>query len=230
MRRTAVTATILDLARSWSRSLRAARRSSKTVTTYMEAVNGLVAEVSAIRREHVEAFIGDLLAAWKPTTAANRYKSLRVFFNWCVEEGEITASPMARMRPPSLGSPRMRVLTVGELRKLVKACEGPMFEDRRDMAIIMTFVDTGGRLAEIVNLRGSQVDLDTQVLRVTGKGDKARDLPIGANTVRALDRYERVRRQHPQAELEPYWLGRKGPAPRTSRGAILRQRGRFRGT
>lgn len=186
-------------------------------------------EVSAVRREHIEAFIEDLLSAWKPTTAANRYKSLRVFFNWCVEEGEITASPMARMRPPSLGSPRMRVLTVDELRKLVRACEGPAFEDRRDLAITMAFIDTGARLSELVNLRRPEVDLDNQILRVTGKGDRARDLPVGVKTVKGLDRYERVRLQHPQADLEAYWLGRKGPMGSTGVQQMIRRRAALAG-
>jgi site-specific recombinase XerD len=140
----------------------------------MEAVNGLSAflsaagmplQVESIRREHVEAFVEDLLASWKPTTAANRYKSLRVFFNWCVDEGEIQTSPMARMKLPKLGEERMRVLTAHELRTLLKVSNGPSFDDRRDTALLMVFIDTGGRLSEIVNLRTADVDLDGLRLR-----------------------------------------------------------------
>jgi len=227
MQRTAVMPSILDLAPSFTRSLRAGRKSPKTIVTYLEAVNGLAlfpAAVGDIKREHVEAFIEDLLAAWKPATAANRYKSLRVFFNWCVDEGEIQASPMAKMHPPKMGETRMRVLTVEELRALIKVCDGPTFEDRRDVALIMVFIDTGGRLSEITNLRPADVDLDGQVLRVIGKGDRARDLPIGSRTVKALDRYERVRRQHPAAELDSWWLGRKGAMGTTGIQQMLRRR------
>jgi site-specific recombinase XerD len=46
--------------------------------------------VTAIAREHVEAFIEDILERRKPSTAHTRYGALRVFFRWCVEEGEIT--------------------------------------------------------------------------------------------------------------------------------------------
>ncbi|HEX2089489.1 MAG TPA: tyrosine-type recombinase/integrase [Actinomycetota bacterium] len=233
MQRAADTPTILDLAPSFARSLRAARKSPKTVVTYMEAVNGLSAflraagmplEVSSIRREHVEAYVEDLLSAWRPTTAANRYKSLRVFFNWCVDEGEIQTSPMAKMNPPKLGEERMRVLTAEELRSLLKVCNGPSFDDRRDTALLMVFIDTGGRLSEIVNLRNSDVDLDGQVLRVIGKGDRARDLPVGARTVKALDRYERMRRAHPHSHLDAYWLGRKGRMTQTGVQQMLRRR------
>jgi site-specific recombinase XerD len=85
-----------------------------------------------------------------------------------------------------------------------------------DEAIIRVFIDTGGRLAEITNLRlesedGGDVDLDGGVLRVIGKGRRIRLLPIGAKTTKAIDRYLRRRGQHPQASLAWLWLGRKGP-------------------
>lgn len=46
-------------------------------------------QVAAIRREHVEAFIEDLLKKWSPATANNRYRGLQQFFKWLVEDGEI---------------------------------------------------------------------------------------------------------------------------------------------
>ncbi|CAN5288109.1 tyrosine recombinase XerC [soil metagenome] len=233
MVRTAVMPSILDLAPSFARSLRAQNRSPKTVTTYGEAVNGLAAflesagmptEVSKIRREHVEAYTEHLLGRWKPTTAANRYKSLRVFFRWLVDEGEIPESPMAKMRPPSLGEPRTRVLSDDELRALLKTCAGPSFDDRRDLAIIMVFIDAGARLAELVNLRVDDVRLDDGLLLVTGKGARARDLPIGSKAVRALDRYGRVRRLHPFGSSEWYWLGKRGRMNLSGVQQMLRRR------
>jgi site-specific recombinase XerD len=219
MVRTAVMPTIVDLAPSFARSLRASNKSPKTLVTYLEAVDGLAAFLTAqgmpaelvhVKREHVEAFIEYLLAQFRPATALNRYKSLRVFWNWAVDEGEIERSPMEKMHPPKLGEDAMRVLTVDEIRALLKTCDGPDFENRRDAALVMVFTDTGGRLSEITNLRAEDVDLDEGILRVIGKGNRARELPIGAKTVRALDRYDRIRRQHPYADLPWYWLGRKG--------------------
>ncbi len=68
------------------------------IKTYMEAVGllgaflgskGMPTEVGAIHREHVEAFVADQLERWKPATASNRYRALKVFFGWLLEEGEI---------------------------------------------------------------------------------------------------------------------------------------------
>ena len=53
-----------------------------------------------IRREHVEAFVADQVARWRPNTARNRYLALKRFFDWLADEGLIDGSPMVRMRPP----------------------------------------------------------------------------------------------------------------------------------
>ncbi|MGH2703298.1 MAG: tyrosine-type recombinase/integrase, partial [Actinomycetota bacterium] len=63
-------------------------------------LKGMPTDAEAIRREHVEAFIEHILSIHSSSTAATRYRDLQQFFRWLVEEGEIQASPMARMRPP----------------------------------------------------------------------------------------------------------------------------------
>jgi site-specific recombinase XerD len=207
---------------SFVRNLRARNLSPRTIETYSEGCNqfaafleerGMPAAVESIRREHVEAWIESLLQQWKPATASNRYRALQSFFKWCVEEGEISDSPMARMRPPQVPETPPDVLTEKQLGLLLMTCSGSTFEDRRDAAIIRVFIDTGARLAEVRDLRlrpESDVDLDGATLRVVGKGDRVRHLPIGRKTVRALDRYLRMRPRHPRADEPWLWLGLKG--------------------
>jgi hypothetical protein len=89
---------------------------------------------------------------------------------------------------------------------LLKACDGPEFEERRDAAIVRVFLDTGARLAEVAGIGLEDVDLDDQSIRVLGKDRRERFLPIGARTLKALDRYFRVRVRHAHAS-EP-WLWR----------------------
>jgi site-specific recombinase XerD len=228
-RRPAVTLTSVGnlggLVTSFQRHLRAANRSPATIETYTAsaqqlaaflAERGMTTEAANVRREHIEAFLEDLLARWTPATANNRYRGLQQFFGWLLDEGEITDNPMARMKPPKIPDEEgISVLSPEELRALLKACEGPDFEDRRDTALVMTFLDTGARLAEVSSLRldsddGPDLDLDGGVVRVLGKGRRTRLLSIGAKATKALDRYLRKRNQHPQANLPWLWLGRKG--------------------
>jgi integrase len=71
--------------------------------------------VAVISREHVEAFITDQLARWRPATAANRYRGLQRFFASLVDQGEIKASPIARMKPPHVPDEPPPVLRDEEL-------------------------------------------------------------------------------------------------------------------
>src|SRR5215212_7834031 len=110
-----------DLTRSFERHLRAENKSDRTVETYLEAVR------------LIEAFLADL-ARWKPATAANRYRSLKVFYAWLEDEGEIAADPMAKMKPPAIPEQPIPVLPDETLRRLFAACAGKDFEARRDTA------------------------------------------------------------------------------------------------
>jgi site-specific recombinase XerD len=98
---------------SFARHLRAANLSPATQRTYLDSLGrmtsflterGMPTDVAAIKREHLESFLEDQLARWKPATAANRYSGIRPFFVWLLDEGEIRESPMARMRKPSCPS------------------------------------------------------------------------------------------------------------------------------
>jgi len=132
---------------------RTSNRAPKTLTTYVGAANQLLAFLAArgmpmdarnLRREYVEAYIEDVLARCRP---------LARFFAYLVEEGEVRESPMARMKPPLVPEEPVPVLGDEELRRLLAACEGRGFEERRDTAIVRLFLDSGMRLAELANLR-----------------------------------------------------------------------------
>jgi site-specific recombinase XerD len=233
-------------AASYARYLRAANVAPATMKTYAEAVRtldaflreqGMPTDVTVISREHVEAFITDQLARWRPATAANRYRGLQRFFAWLVEEREIKASPMARMKPPQVPEDPPAVLSEDELKRLLATCErGSRFEDRRDAALIRVFIDTGARRAEVANLRYipadetmNDVDLDQGILRVLGKGRRERVVAVGSKTVRALDRYVRMRQRSSHADLPWLWVGRKGRMTDSGIAQVIRERGRQAG-
>jgi len=186
-------------------------------------------EVDSIRREHVEAFIEDLLANWSPATAAVRYRSLQQLFRWLIDEGEISVSPMARMRPPKVPEQPVAVLTLDEQRRLLATCEGRSFVDRRDAAVLRVFIDTGARLAEVAGLLVATIELDDGMLLVMGKGRRERRLPIGSRTVKALDRYLRERSRHPAASETKLWLGKKGPMTESGIAQMMQRRAREAG-
>jgi site-specific recombinase XerD len=224
-----------DLLASWRRHLRAQRISPATISTYSTAVGqlarylkarGMPTDPAAVHREHVEAFITDLLERWKPATAHNRYRGCHAFFRWLVEEGEIRENPMARMKPPRLPEEPPPVLREAELRAILAACErDKTFAGRRDEAVLRIFIDTGARRAEVLGLSISDVDLEQGLLRVIGKGGRTRLVPVGAQTIRAVDRYLRARSKHPAADLASLWVGKKGRLTESGLAELVRDRG-----
>jgi len=227
---------------SFSRHLRAANLSPATQRTYRASLDrmcdflasrGMPTEVASIRREHLEAFIENQLETWTPATAANRYSGIRPFFNWLVEEGEIKESPMARMRKPRLPEHAPPILADEEVERLLRMSDGPGFAERRDTAIIRTFLATGARLSEVANLRwtpedpaNNDVDLDRGLIRVMGKGRRERSVYVGVRAVKALDRYLRARQRHRLAEQPFLWVGEKGRMTDSGIAQMLRRRGR----
>jgi site-specific recombinase XerD len=240
---------LAPLVSSWRRHLSAVGKAHKTIVIYTSAADtfgrylaeqGMPTKPTGIRREHVEAYIQRLRdRGLSASTVKQHTRSIKLFFAWLIEEGEVKADrdptrnvkvPVPEVKPPE-------VLTVEELGRLMKACQrgrSPM-ENRRDEAIIRLFADTGIRLSELVGLMVDQVDLDSGVLRVTGKGSgrgpRQRLVWFGPKTAAALDKYLRLRAQHRLRELPELWLGRYVTQPLTVSGVaqLVRERGRLAG-
>lgn len=228
-----------SLLRSWDRSLRARNLSPATVSKYLESGRQLVEHLAAhgaqapddVRREHVETWIVALTETRSAATASVRYRSVQQLFSYLLEEGEITADPMARMRPPMVPEHPVPVLSLDDAQRLLKTCDGKEFVARRDTAIIRLFLDTGVRLAELSALAVDDLDLDQDVVVVLGKGRRHRACPFGPRTGQSLDRYLRMRARHARADDPALWLAEKNRPPLTANGVaqMIRRRGEAAG-
>lgn len=218
-----------ELVPSFELHLRAKNRADKTVKSYLDAVTQLIdhagdRSADEISKADVERYLASVLKRNAPATARQRYSSLVQFFKWAHGDSEIPENPMERVEPPQLVEQPVPVLTTDDLRALIRAARGQSFEERRDEAIIRLFADTGIRLGEMAGLRVSDIDLNHAVAIVTGKGSRMRTVPYGDRTREALDRYRRQRMRHEHAELDAWWLGRRGPLTDSGITQILRRR------
>ncbi|HXY67226.1 MAG TPA: site-specific integrase, partial [Mycobacterium sp.] len=159
----------LDLAAllsSWEVSLRADHKSPQTVKSYTTGVRGFIRwcesnehQPPALDRDLVRAWVADLLGAGaEPATARSRQLAVRRFSAWLEEEGEIDDDPLLGLKAPKLDAKVTDALTDDELRRLIKACGGKEFRDRRDEAIIRLMAETGMRAGEVINLDVADVD------------------------------------------------------------------------
>jgi site-specific recombinase XerD len=222
------------LAASWLRSLRARDLSPNTQRIYGRAIGSFADFLTTyqpdpaeeglrpaptelegehgIHREHVEAYLIDLIARTSAGNAHQHFRSLKTFFNWCVDEEEMNRSPMRTMKPPEAGEVEVPVIPDDALKALFATCKGTDFINRRDRALLLMFLDTGGRLSEITNRTQNKLDLDVNVLHVLGKGDRERPLPFGRTTAQAMDRYLRAAAKYLGRGLEPsdpLWISYK---------------------
>ena len=229
---------LLVLNRSFRRTLEAENKSPRTIEAYTDAVRLLATYCQAhghpllageLRREHLQEFIADQLARWKPATAHNRCRGVYAFLKWAVTEGDLETNPMQGMRPPQLAEQPVEVVGPERLARLLKICEGRDFPSRRDSAIILLLVDTGMRRAECAGMTLDDVDLDQRIVWVLGKGRRPRALPIGRKTAQALDRYRRVREGHRLAHLPQLWVGRNGPMTPSGVYQVVHDRARAAG-
>jgi site-specific recombinase XerD len=219
---------------SFARHLRAENKAPSTITTYAKAIDqldaylgsvGMPRAVAAIHREHVEAFLVSLQERGaRPATVSQRYRSLQQFFRWLADEGEIGSSPMVNMKPPHVPVEPPEVLREDDLRALLKTCDGPEYDDRRDSAILRLFLDTGMRRGELAGLRLADINFDTDTALVLGKGRRPRVCPFGRKTAKAIDRYLRVRGHRGDVASEWLWLGKRGRLTDTGIEQVVKRR------
>lgn len=165
----------------------------------------------------------------QPSTVALTYRVLGIFYKWLVREGELEVSPMYKTQAPKVPERLTPVVDEKALEKLLQCEKGSSFEDRRDAAIISVLLDTGMRSAELCGLRMDAVDFKEGTLTVIGKGDRERRVPVGPKTLRALDRYLRVRDKHAFTGEQALWLGTRGPFGKTGLYAMIQRRARDAG-
>lgn len=142
-----------------------------------------------------QAAAGDLLAylaalhAGSARTAARRLSSLRRFYAWLVREGQIDADPTARIQAPRLGRSLPKSLTEAEVEALLGAPDTGTSLGLRDRAMLEILYATGLRVSELVTLQIAQVNLRQGVVRVSGKGNKERLVPLGEEALNWLQQY-----------------------------------------
>lgn len=208
-----------DLQASFGRHLRAEGSSERTITLYGQAVvqfsrwlenQDRSPVLDEFTRAAIREFLAQLAETKEPGTVRLRYRGLRRFAGWLVDEEELDANPMATLSPPSVKAKPVPVLSDDELDRLIKTVSGKDFRDRRDEAIIRLLLDCGIRVSELCGLTVDDVDLGNAMAMVRGKGSKLRPVYFSARTTRALDRYLRIRAKHRWAHLDALMLTQRG--------------------
>ncbi len=142
------------------------------------------------RRADVLDFLAGQAGA-PPRTIARRLSSLRRFYLYQCREGRIDQDPCARIEAPKLGRPLPDVLTEAQVESLIAAPDTSDPFGLRDRAMLELLYATGLRVSELVTLTVTQVNRRQGVIRISGKGNKERLVPVGDEALEWLATYLR---------------------------------------
>ncbi len=136
--------------------------------------------------------------------AVNTYlRSIRAFWSWLVREEIITSNPFSRVKIPKPPKKMIATFSERQLATLLKVINTATPAGFRDWAMILMLIDTGLRASELAGLTLKDINLDDGLLKVYGKGNKERVVPIGARVQRALWKYLQRYRPQPANPLCP---------------------------
>jgi integrase/recombinase XerD len=133
-------------------------------------------------------------AGARPRSTARQLSSFRRFFRYFVREGVIKDDPTAQIAMPKIGRSLPKSLTEEEVESLLSA---PAIADplgHRDRTMLEVLYATGLRVSELVNLKYNQINTSQGVIRVLGKGNRERLIPLGEEAVRWLTDFVRAPR------------------------------------
>lgn len=130
------------------------------------------------------------------TTQSRVISGIRAFYNYLLLENLVTKNPTELLETPKLGRKLPDVLNVDDIDKLLGAIDMSSPKGQRDRTMLETMYSCGLRVSELVNLKISDLFFDTGFVRVIGKGDKQRLIPIGSVAVKYINLYKNQIRIH----------------------------------
>ncbi|MEO6837678.1 MAG: site-specific tyrosine recombinase XerD [Ginsengibacter sp.] len=177
-------------------------------------LNKLEKSPQEIELHNLEAFLQWINELGMTSTSQARIISgLHSFYKFCLQEQISKTDPTALLETPKLARHLPDTLSFDEIEKIIKANDLSRPEGVRNKAIVETLYSCGLRVSELVNLRRSCLYFDVGYIRIIGKGDKERLVPIGSSAIKYIKIYlENVRVHMPviNGNEDVVFLNRRG--------------------
>jgi integrase/recombinase XerD len=197
--------------------------SAHSVEAYLHDLEKLTAylETEGLQRPPADLTLKELQGFVKwiselgmtPSSQARVISGIRAFYKYCLLEDISRTDPTALLEAPKQKRQLPDVLSIAEIDAILAQADRSKPEGERNYALLQTLYSCGLRVSEAVNLKLSQLYLDVEFVRVTGKGNKERIVPIGSEAIRAVTNYVRhIRSQVPvqKGEEDIVFLNRRG--------------------
>lgn len=187
------------------------------LTNYLET-QGIDISPLKIDEEVIQQFVYHIAAELNPRSRARLISGLKSFFNYLIFEDYRKTSPMELIEVPKIGRKLPDTLSVGEIDRLIAAIEFGVDKEghssmHRNRAMLETLYSCGLRVSELVSLKISDLFFDEGFIKITGKGNKQRFVPIGDYTQKHIKLYidnERNKVAIQKGHEDTLFLNRRG--------------------
>jgi integrase/recombinase XerD len=161
----------------------------------------------------IQRFIYEISKDLNPRTQSRLISGLRSFFDYLIFENYLNSSPLEDIEAPKIGRKLPETISVNEIDLVISAIDLSQSNGERNRAIIETLYSCGLRVSELTTLKISDLFFDEGFIKVTGKGDKQRFVPIGPLTQKYINLYKDHVRDYMKIEAafkDILFLNRRG--------------------
>lgn len=184
------------------------RRDLNKLSAYCEPQG--VVSVNDVQNFHVRQCLGQLHRQGLGARSLQRWLStLRTFFRFCLRNQWLEVDPTTGIQAPKANKPLPKTLDADMAGEFVEV-QGTDFIAVRDRAMLELIYSSGLRVSEAASLQMQDIDTQAGQLRVTGKGNKTRELPVGRQALEALGQWYKVRQQHSSAACSAVFISKQG--------------------
>lgn len=159
------------------------------LTDYL-GVNGIEVSPVVITEEIIQQFIYHVAAELNPRSRARLISGLKSFFSYLIFEDYRKDTPMELIEVPKIGRKLPDTLSTQEIDRLIAAIDLSKDEGERNRAMLETLYSCGLRVSELVTLKISDLFFEEGFIKITGKGNKQRFVPIGTFTQKYINLYK----------------------------------------
>ena len=172
--------------------------SQNTITSYLFDLqklniflqeNNFSSNPSHIKESTLKKFVYKISKEIKPSSQARIISGIKRFFDFLILENVLNENPLENIETPKIGSKLPTTLTVKEIDKLIDSIDIKSKNKIRNKAIIEILYSCGLRVSELITLKVSDLYFNESIIKVTGKGNKERFVPISKGAINYIEKY-----------------------------------------
>lgn len=191
-----------ELLEAFLTMLKVEARAPKTIRWYRQMLVPFVAYLNEheCNRQSLQRYVLSLMQKMRVTSVDAHIRAIKAFLGFLHQEEYLKENLARYLKRPRLPKQYPYILNDEQVHNLLRACDASTWTGQRNYTMLLTFLDTGIRLAELIGLTLRDVDLNRGALLVHGKGGKDREVYMGRKLRKEMAKWLKVRGFYPYEE------------------------------